>query len=43
MDGTVVALNLEAVISIVDFYGEGQEMFDKMLLIWGIEQEMRDK
>ena len=43
MDGTVVALDLRAAISIVEFYGEGQEMFNKMLLIWGIEQEMRDK
>ncbi len=43
MDGTVVALDLQAAISIVEFYNEGQEMFDKMLLIWGIAQELRDK
>jgi len=43
MDGTVVALDLRATIMILNLYGEGRDMFDKMLLIWGIAQEMRDK
>ncbi len=43
MDGVVVALDLQAAISIIEFYGEGQEMLDKMLLIWHIEQELKIK
>ena len=39
MDGTVVGLDLTAVIEILKFYGEGQKMFDDMLICWNAEQE----
>lgn len=40
MDGTVVGLDVAGVVEILKFYNEGQEMFEKMLLLWSIEQEM---
>jgi len=40
MDGTVVGLNLHAVSSILKFYNEDEQMFDTILLLWSIEQEV---
>lgn len=42
MDGTVVGLNLAAVCDILKFYDEDEKMFDEILLLWSIEQEMEE-
>ena len=41
--GDVIGLDHGAVIKDIELYGEGQKMFEDILLCWEIEQEMRDK